>query len=342
MDRRMAILALLALVVMAGCFTSLGTDDDTSPSETPGVNNTTDVDSAPTNPWGKETLTVSVDQPSDSWRNITPLVAETIAYWEPRDEDYGSYQIDFDLRPNASEPDVRVRYVEDITECGSPNRDGGAGFAPVITNATPPEPPETICVRQGYTDDSTHHILKHEFGHLLGIGHGQPPEQLMSTDYEYVQIPRPGSAVRSMAPTGESVTIYADRSEIFARRDYVAQRQLEHVIEYFERKPGLVGESTLNITMAADEEQADVVLTFPSQSPCNNDLSGSCAVLETGVDGTSRLRAHITTTHEDTYGWHAGFWLAIALGAATHEELPAPFRNATIDDRHSNWWEGDE
>ena len=80
---------------------------------------------------------------------MTGSVADALEYWERHDAAYGRYQVDYALQPTAAHPDVVVKYVTDVAACGSPSRDGGVGFAPRISAAHPPEPPETVCVRAG-------------------------------------------------------------------------------------------------------------------------------------------------------------------------------------------------
>jgi hypothetical protein len=285
---------------------------------------------------------VGVEHSAGSWRNVTGLVAETLDYWERNDAQYAAYEVGFELRPDASNPDIVVNYVSDISACGTTSRDGGVGFAPVISESTPPDPPESICVRQGFTEASTRHILKHEFGHLLGISHGQPPNDLMAVDYEYTSLPRPTSRVLSADAVNSPVTVYVDRSTIYARRDYVAQQQLNYTFRYYERNANLVSNGPVDVTLVENRTDADIVFSFPQSPSCTRERVGSCAEIETQRDGSHQYRVKITTTHEDTYGWHAGYWLGIALGVDTHGNLPSPFLNATGEDRHDEWWNDNE
>jgi hypothetical protein len=340
MRRQVAVLALLLVVVASGCLTPFGAESSTPSAETPtGEDGGPGFETTPSNPWGTETLTVGVEHSAGPWRNVTGLVAETLDYWERNVAEYGAYGVGFELRPNASNPDIVVNYAEDISVCGTTSMDGGVGFAPVISDASPPDPPESICVRQGFTDASTRHILKHEFGHLLGISHGEPPTDLMDVDYEYLSIPRPTPEVLSAGAVESPVSVYVDRSTIHARRDYVAQQQLNHTIRYYERNANLVSDDPLDITLVESPGEADLVFSFPQSHPCEEKRAGSCAVVETQSDGRSQYQVAITTTHEDTYGWHAGYWLGIALGIDTYGNLPSPFLNASVDDRHADWWD---
>lgn len=332
--RRAGVLAVVALVITAGCFTPVspgesGDSKDTSENTAPGDPNAS-------NPWEKETLTVSVVHDAGPWRNISGLVADTLRYWENHDGEYGSYEVSYALEPNASDPDVVVRYVEDVSVCGPVSRAEVGGFAPRISTANPPDPPEYICVRAGYNEAATRHILNHEFGHLLGLGHDDQPRNVMEPRHDYRRIPRPSAAVLN-ATLQPPLTVAVDRSTIYARRKQVANQQLASVLAYYER--GADGSmNPVQVTEVADRAAADIVIDFPRQSPCAVE-TGSCGSLVHRPDGSPQLEVAITTTHEDTFGWQMGFWLAIAAGVDRHGDLPPPFRNATFTDRRSAWWD---
>ena len=94
---------------------------------------------------------------------------------------------------------------------------------------------------------------------------------------------------------------------IFARRNQVAKQQLDHVYEYYKTgASGTMGE--VNISAVEKRDTADAVVTFPRQSPCDGSKVGSCATFESRPDGKPQLSVAIPATHEDTFGWRAGFW----------------------------------
>lgn len=335
---RVGVVALLLLV--AGCQapaadpgTATGPSQDGQPPTGPADSETTPA----RNPWGAETVTVAVSNEASPWRNVTPPVADALDYWNRHAREYGRYRVGFELEPDAADPDVVVRYVGSIGACGSVGYEDGAGFAPRITADDPPEPPEYVCVRRGFDDGSTRHILKHEFGHVLGIDHDEPPRELMRADRQYRRIPNPEPVVRSAAFPRRNVTVAVDRSTVHARRDVVAQRQLDAAIAYYDRGDAETVDDDVSVTETDDEGRADVVVTFPRRSACDVDV-GSCGTVVERPDGDRQLRVEITATHEDTFGWHAGYWLAYAVAAERHGDLPPTFRNASFASQRSQWW----
>jgi hypothetical protein len=60
-------------------------------------------------------------------------------------------------------------------------------------------------------------------------------------------------------------------------------------------------------------------------------------------DGASERYSQFTVTvvgvGTDAVGWHVGYWLAAAFGLEDDAEKPPPFRDASYQERRSEWWE---
>ncbi|WP_299267304.1 hypothetical protein [Halorientalis sp.] len=326
--RLVAVLAVLAAAVLAGC---------SLPAETIGDG---------TEPWTETEFVVAVDAgPRDSQDNYTTDVRETIDFWEGNAERYLGHPVEFTLRPDAADPDVVVRVVAEVTDCGT--EEHAAGCAPLADDLREQPTPVTVRVRRGFDRESTRTVLKHEFGHILGQGHDEPPADIMTATRTLATEPRPDAIDRPVPWDGPELAVYVDAGNVSATDRKRVREQVGQALEYY--ADGAAGTVPNNVTFRRvdDRAAADVVLAFPDRLPCEGiDRSrGSCRQL-TGVDpdgdGTSeqyaRAEIYLTGLAPDAVGWHVGRWLADAFGAADESDLAPPFRDASYDQRRSAWW----
>lgn len=347
-------LAVALLLVLAGCSSGAAPATggaETATTTTPAATATgnagpTDGDRAETaadggavtNPWGEETLTVVVANDASPWRNVTGIVATALRYWERNDGRYAPYQVDYTLQPDARNPDVVVRYVDEVGPCAGTSSTESVGYAPQVGRDETPPRPATVCIRAGYTDLTTLTVVKHEFGHLLGIGHDDPPQPLMRTNRERTTLPQPSESFRRFAWLEPNVSVYANYSGIYARREYRARRQLAHVTEYYDRTGSAVLGRTVSMSLTDNRTRADVVVRFPRQSQCPTPNWGSCGTVVRGPDGEPQIQLTLTNAHEEAVGWHVGYWLGFTFDPTHRSQLPHPFRNTTYHDRRAAWW----
>jgi hypothetical protein len=112
---------------------------------------------------------------------------------------------------------------------------------------------------------------------------------------------------------------------------------------YYERgPPGMPDNLTFELV---DDPDADIVVHYASQSACTVG-SGSCGSSrgpDPDGDGASERYAQFTVTVVDidgeAVGWHTGYWLAVAFGAEADADKPPVFRDASYQERRSEWWE---
>lgn len=329
-------LVVAFVVVLAGCGAPAG--PATTPTE---ASTTTAADSATTadNPWGAESVTVAVSNEASPWRSIGPLVDDALAYWEANAE-LGTYEVDWRLRPDAADPDLVVRLVESTAACGRERPADVVGYAPVLEPGDAADRPETVCVRSGLADSALRDVLKHEFGHVLGLDHDDQPQPLMAADLPRLALPQPSAAVREHAWRDDVLTVNTSIEGVFARRRAVVEDQVAAALSYFER--GADGTLDRNVTFERtdDPDRADVVFRWRTRSPCGDPRSGVCGELVERPDGEPQLRVTATNVHEDVVGWYLAHWLAWTFDAAHLSDLPDVLRSADYDERRDAWWDG--
>lgn len=122
-------------------------------------------------------------------REFEPLVAETLAYWEARAERCAGYGVEYEIDPDAENPDVRVRFVGSIEECGS-ERGHLAGCTPVVGQRGQFNLTHDIRIQGGFSDASTLEMVRHEFGHTVGLTHDDVPQSVMAAESVLTTPPR--------------------------------------------------------------------------------------------------------------------------------------------------------
>ncbi|WP_435175722.1 matrixin family metalloprotease [Halorussus sp. AFM4] len=298
------------------------------------------------NPWGKATVTVTVDNEANASRNVTPLVRRTLAYWNRNASRYGDYAVRFMLTKSTN-ADIRLEYVDQIAECGHERDDRTVGCAPVLESGTTAGASETVRIVAGYSNESTLQILRHEFGHVLGIEHGEEPMPTMRALGRYRHLARPNTTERPVPWSDPTLSVHVDASNVSsASRDDV-KSQIGHALTYFET--GADGRVPDNVTFVRTDNRsaADVRIAFPDDAfDCYGEEmdEGSCGTswgYDTDVDAAfeyySEWTVRVRGVDDEAVGWHVGYWLARALGL-TDDELPSPFRDATYSERRSDWW----
>ena len=332
-------LVVALLLVIAGCAAPSGPATTPTP---PAADTSTPTDTAATsvdNPWGAESVTVAVSNEASPWRSITPLVGDALAYWAANAE-LGTYEVDWQLRPDAVDPDLVVRLVESTAACGRERPADVVGYAPVLRPGDTADRPETVCVRSGLADSSLRDVLKHEFGHVLGLEHDDPPQPLMAADLPRLPLPQPSTAVREHAWRDDTLTVNTSIEGVYARRRAVVEDQVAAALAYFER--GADGTLDRNVTFERtdDPARADVVFRWRTRSPCGDPESGVCGELVERPDGSPQLRVTATNVHEDVVGWYVAHWLAWTFDASHRSEFPVALRSADYDERRDAWWAG--
>ncbi|WP_049985310.1 matrixin family metalloprotease [Halobellus rufus] len=364
-SRGLVVVSLALLIAIAGCAgsavdlpsTGIGGDEGTSTlpvgQATETADSTSDRPSAtPTaipdgsNPWGTEPVVVAVCDTAGTDREWTPLVAEATAYWETNADRFAGFPVDYEVRPDASDPDVVVEFVDEVPECDDST--DAAGCAPLIEDSRQIDRPETVYVRTGFSDNSTVRVLEHEFGHTLGLTHDDEPAEIMTSQTVLYTEPQTDATERDFPWRDADFTVYVDDEN--ASDPDGMRTQVRHALEYYEDGPD--GEdapegmpSNLSFTTVEDPDDADIVIRPVESSPCG-DRAASCGATagedpdgDGAIETYTSMRISLVDLDTDAVGWHVGYWLAYGLGAEDDADKPSPFRDASYEERRSEWWE---
>lgn len=330
MDRRLLLLVLAGSVVVAGC-SGTGGSGGATPSESPTLATpatpsppattaepaatATPTDETPRvdNPWGHAPVVVGVRYANDSLPDQSGLVSDAVRFWETDGEEHATWEPSFEVDPDAADPDIVVEFKDEIDRCELDHPGRVAGCATVLGPDSDPAHPEVVEVVPGETRYYTREILKHEFGHVLGLYHGDEPIEVM--DRSFVPFSRYRAA---------TYRVHLDYPNDYAGEGR-SRANVRNALDYYEG--GAEGWMQTNVTFEFTDEEgaADVRIQVSKRTP-----AGSVADFR---ERTIRLDGLPPTRH----GWHVGYWLGFLFGADEVEELPPAFDEPESDDRR-DWW----
>lgn len=326
MSRRTAAVAVVVcLAVLAGC----GALDDVGAPTVDGEH-----------PFAGETVTVAVDG-TDRER---ALVAEALTHWERNASTYVGYNVTFRVvAPSATdstEPDVRMRFRANVTNCG--DADYSAGCAPRLNASTGVDRPAAVSIKRGLSNESTELVVRHETGHLLGLGHDDEPRAVMRHERELATRPQPNATERGLPWDDAVVTVAVKNGTVPEDERAAYQDEVTYGLDYFRAGADGAAPENLTVRRVADPADADVVVDSVERHDCRSD-AGSCVLVEgTDPDGDGAIetytRVDILLVDVDTEAasWHVARQFARAVGI-TGGELPDPLRDSTYTERRSDW-----
>ena len=291
------------------------------------------------NPWGTDPIVVGVVNEAEPDRSVASLVRGATSYWEEHDERYLGHPTAFEVRPDAENPDIVVRLVSDVPDCGVGD---AVGCAPLINDSRQIDRPETIWVRGGLSDSSTELVLEHELGHALGLTHADAPAEVMAAEAVLHTQPRPDAVDRAFPWNDSTFTVYVDDRN--ATDPDAVREQVRRAMTYYESDPP-GAPANLTFRFVDSPEAADVGVRFSETSPCGEGAASCFETRGTDPDGDgaieryTRLRIVLVGLDSEATGWHVGYWFAAGLGAEDDAEKPPPFRDASHDERRGEWWE---
>lgn len=348
-------IGLVLIIFLAGCSNAPVAPSPTT-SPTPEQTSTAEpwptvtFSSTPTpgpyllNYWDDEELVIAVSTNVTTDRDYVSMVREASEYWDNHSERYSGYPMGFVVDPNASNPDVIVHITKSITRCGTEHSELVMGCAPKISQEVPPDRPEVVKIKVGYTTNTTVDTIKHEFGHLLGISHGEEPLSVMNasaTSYRYYS--RPNITERGYPWWERNLTVAIDdeslRNQPIEYDKTVSQ--VRHAVQYFQAGKSGIKPDNVSIQVTNNTSEADISITFEDGLEKDGSIGqayGYSIDADESLEYRSTYEITITGLDEKAVGWHVGLWLSHALGVDNQAGLPEPFTNASYSERRGEWW----
>ena len=133
-------------------------------------------------PFAGETLSVRIDDGSDTDHDVERNAHEALEFWEEHAEEYVGFGVDFEV-VDSDEPDVVIAYVDTPERCHNVENysERVLGCAPLIRPGRRVRRPVTAIVVAGARPFGKIRVTtKHEIGHVLGLYHDDEPLWIMS------------------------------------------------------------------------------------------------------------------------------------------------------------------
>ncbi|WP_232687193.1 hypothetical protein [Halobacterium zhouii] len=335
MARASVALGVLVLVVTAGCVTA--EPAGVGPTATPTADHPFDLREAPgqtsdrlEDPWNADPIEVVVENSARRGRNVHPEVMRALSYWERNAHAYDTYTPEYRLVSQTDSPEIRVRVVRTIASCGEHTEGVVLGCAPTLTPNETVNGTTTIRIRAGHSQETTLAILKHEFGHTLGLDH-DANSTVMSED---LAARAPESVIDAMDrryPWAEGTVTVAAVSDHGVSE--TTRKRVKAALAYYQRgADGTVG-SPPTFEYVENPHDADVVVDLRRSVEACDTIGPDHSCVDwrgPSVDDDPQPEyftdARIAVGDTEKVGWHVGYWLGRSLWT---NGVPMPFKNSS-------------
>jgi len=313
--------------------TATATDTpDPTPTATPEPT-PTPLPAAAHNPWEKEVVTVAINDAGKPSREFEPLVQSALQFWEQNATNTTDYEVEFELINDTSRADIVVSFVEDIGICG-PESDDAIGCAPYYEHVGQADYQSDVDIEIGYDNESTILILKHEFGHLLGLNHDDvEPTWFMTAKTSVGTFPKPDVRDRDWKWKTHEIKVYADVDIAVDTRHEKLRKEIGGMVYNYNNYEHENIPDNASIQMVNNSKEADIVVKIVDETPSGMYSDVEVWGVDPDEDGNLEYYTEATIYIEDAYhddvGQYAGYWMGLTIYADDESDLP---RNYQLED----------
>jgi hypothetical protein len=336
------VLLVTLLVVLAGCGgqTVPSTESDTPTQTSSQTPTATPTPTPPDNPYESDPVIIGIENPTN--RSYLPLLEQAVDYWEKNQSRYGEYTADYEIRPNESDPDIRIEFTDEIYRCGNEIGEDILGCAP-YPDSIEPYVTATVQIETRdeygfYANASVVETIKHEFGHLYGIEHGEEPMPLMNAK-SVANLTSQSNATEQAVPWPDNtIYVYVDKESFASSVSGEIDEQVSNTITWFNNGKGTTPD---NVTVERVESESEANVVIRSGNTPEGIRSTTDGIYGQDVDGDGALEYYTNMTvvidpnvDSRDFGWHVGYWLDSVVNP---DEISEPFENPEGGDRR-DWW----
>lgn len=136
---------------------------------------------APRHPFAEETVSVRIDNRSDTDHDVERNAREALEYWTENADSFVGFDVDFEVV--ETDPDMTIAYVDTPEPCRNVE-----GFSEQVLGCAPllrpgvrvPTELTAYVVATNRPFGKIRITTKHEIGHVLGLYHDDEPREIMS------------------------------------------------------------------------------------------------------------------------------------------------------------------
>jgi len=211
----------------------------------------------------------------------------TIAYWNQNSGEFGLYPARFERVSNPEEADILVTMVTEIEDCGG--KSDAVGCAPILTRTAPADTPITVQIESGYTQSNTTAIMKHEFGHVLGLTHTDEPQSVMKPGIlTFLAGDITDLSEREYAFEESTLSVYIDYDSFATVPDDKVRSEITTAIEWYEAGNVDATPADFEMELVENRDEAHLIVE-KNNTACAGSFYWCTLPYGTDLDGDSTL-----------------------------------------------------